>query len=119
MVTFKPSDVDLLGSFPPLAGTMGKSEAELAAAIMVLASREADEWRALTLPDLGAALGEALDAGVEPFASLNRNPFARPDVRELVARGFAAWSDEPKAITFTDQGLEALRRYVRPRGAPP
>jgi hypothetical protein len=112
---FKPSDVDLLGSFPPLCATMGHTEAELAAAILVHACRvRGDEWKPHTLPELGEVLGEALDAGVEPFASMNGNPFCKPDLRDLADRGFAVWSEGHLAIALTEAGIERLRRWVKP-----
>ena len=46
IVDFRPSDVNLLG-FPPLVGTFNKTEAEVAATLMVatLAASEENAWR--------------------------------------------------------------------------
>lgn len=120
-VTFKPSDVDLLGSFPPLCATMGRTERELAAALLVRGCQaRGDEWKAVPLRMLGEVIGEDLDAKREPLHSINRNPFCRPDMHDCVAKGFATWVGEPGTpeygVEFTEKGLEALRRWVRARG---
>src|SRR3954471_7351128 len=82
---FKPSAVDLGGSFPPLAGTMGKSELEAAATLLVRACQaKGDRWQPLTPDDLAAVMKDDVAAKREPLASLIGNPFWRPDPFGLV-----------------------------------
>lgn len=118
---FKPSEIDLLGSFPPLCGTMKKTEAEMAAAILVRGCQvHGDRWDAIPLRMLGAVIGDDLDAKREPFSSMNRNPFCRPDMHACVAGGFAEWEGESGTpeygVRFTAAGLYALRRWLRRQG---
>jgi hypothetical protein len=112
--TFKPSQV-FLNTVPPLTGTMGRSEREHAAAILVRVCQvKGDAWQAVTPKILGEVLRADLAAQVEPWHSLNANPFFRPDFHELVDAGFARWGeDEGKPIELTELGIESLRRWVR------
>lgn len=114
VVDFKPSDVNLCSSFPPLVGTMGRTEAELAAALLVRVCQvRGDAWQDISAVAIGEVIREDLQAGREPFASMNRNPFCRPDVYDLVKRGCAEWVGEPgRVLRFTQRGLDALRRVV-------
>ncbi len=114
-VDFKPSDVDLLGSFPPLCATMGRTERELAAVLLVRACQSGgDEWKVHTL---GEVIADDMYNDREPLHSLSRNPFCRPDMHDCVATGFAAWvgdaGNPDHGVEFTEKGLEALRRWVR------
>jgi len=90
----KPSEVVL--RVPPLHGIFGKAEAEWVAALIVRACQlQGDEWKAVTAADIGAAMRADIAAKTEPLASLTRNPFFRPDVWQLIERGFARWVGEP------------------------
>ena len=112
--------MDLNGSFPPLVGTFKKTEAEVAAAYIVRTLQmDGDSWHAVVSTDIAAQLRADLEAQIEPWASLAQNPFARPDVHRLVADGFAEWTEEGDSspIRFTEKGIEALRRWVRPKEA--
>lgn len=112
---FRPSQVVL--AVPPLCGTMGHAEREFAASLIVRACQaRGDAWQPIDLKTLGEVLGDDLAAKVEPWASLNRNPFFRPDFRELADGTFGRWTGEPgeSAIELTPAGVEALRRWVRP-----
>lgn len=110
--SFRPSQVAL--SVPPLTGTMGRSEREHAATLLLRALvREGDTWQALAPPQIGLAIRADLEERVEPISALSRNPFFRPDIPDLVAAGFAEF-DRERRISFTDKGLEALSRWVRP-----
>jgi hypothetical protein len=116
MIDFKPSQV-ILNAVPPLTATMGRSEREHAAALLVRASQvKGDTWQPVTPAILGEVIRADLDGAVEPWASLNRNPFFRPDFRDLMQAGFARWCAEGKGapIELTESGVEALRRWVRP-----
>ena len=123
--TFKPSDVRF-GGFPPFVGTFRKTEAEMAAALLVRTMQApGDEWRAVSLPEVGARLKEDVDAEREPWKSLSTNPFFRPDFGSLVSDGFCEWksggdapiTDPQRLLAFTPSGIEALRRWVRPQRA--
>ncbi len=121
---FKPSQV-FLNTVPPLTATMGKSEAEAAAAMLVRAMQvRGDAWAQVFPKEIGEVLKADLDGKVEPWASLNRNPFFRPDFDMLIERGFARWcGDESegrrRAIEFTPAGIEKLRRWARSAPAEP
>ncbi|MFL5303049.1 MAG: hypothetical protein ACJ79R_22185, partial [Anaeromyxobacteraceae bacterium] len=104
---------------PPLTGTMGHSECEHAAAIIVRVCQvRGDRWQPVSPAMLGEVINTDLDAKAEPFHSLNRNPFFRPDFCELVEKGFARWcgTDGEKGlpIELTEAGIAALRRWVIP-----
>jgi hypothetical protein len=119
--SFKPSEV-FLNAIPPLTATMGRFEREFAAALLVRACQvDGDAWRGFTPAELGKVIARDLEAKVEPMVSWNRNPFLRPDFRDLVAQGFAACTDLDNGapVEFTERGLEALRRWVRPGSATP
>ncbi len=113
-VCFKPSDVSLYDSFPPLAGTLGKTEAELAATLLVRASQvHGDVWQDIHVRMLGEVIRADLGAKREPLHSMNRNPFCRPDVWQLVKLGCAEWVGEPgKVLRFTEKGLDGLYKAV-------
>lgn len=115
-VDFKPSDVQLVGV--PLVDTMGRVEAEAMATLLVRACQaRGDAWQDVTIAMLGEVIRGDVEAQREPLASLNRNPFFRPDPHELVRRGFAEWAGEGPsgggALRFTQAGLERLRKWVR------
>jgi hypothetical protein len=116
MTDFKPSHVNLRGSFPPLIGTMKKTEVEMAAALLVrICHLHGDAWAPVAPKDVASTLRTDVEAGHEPFASLAGNPFFRPDMFALCALGFARWlepENERSPVEFTEQGLEAMRRWV-------
>ena len=99
---------------------MGHAECEHAAALLVLTCEtNGDAWGPVTPRQVGEAIKAALDSGHEPWGSLNRNPFFRPDFHELVAKGFARWTEaEGKGpIELTPKGIEAMRRWAAiPKG---
>lgn len=112
-VTFKPSQVVL--TVPPLAGTMGRSEREHAAAIIVRVCQvKGDVWRAVTWAEAKEVLKSDLDAGIEPMASLLENPFFKPDVGGLTAAGLA--SRDGDTTELTEAGIAALARWVKSAG---
>lgn len=119
-MTTYPSEISLHVSYPPLAATMHKSEAEAAATLMVRVCQvKGDRWQEVTLRDLGKVAKADLDKGVEPLKSLSGNPFWRPDFFEIVKRGYARWTEPEKvegnhstsAIEFTEEGLKALEKH--------
>jgi hypothetical protein len=112
-VDFEPCDVVLVAPMT-LAGTMHKAELEWGAALVVRALQRANSpWCELTLVEVIASVRADVDEGVEPIASLSRNPFFQPDVRGLAKDGYAVVTDT--TIKFTDKGLEALRRWAKQR----
>jgi len=132
---FKPSQVVLNTlPMPPLVGTMGHAECEHAASLLVLTcATNGDTWAPVTATQVGEAIESAVEAGTEPWSSLSRNPFFRPDFMELVNRGFAQKTSEESpdeagvfrkrealppfcrgdTIEFTAKGIEAMGRWVR------
>lgn len=117
---FKPSEVNILGSFPPLCATMGKTEAEVAAALLVdYLALNGDDWGPATPKQLGEHLqNSSMNRGTDrdPWPSIIRNPFAQPSFGELVMRGFATWQSNGivwMSVTFTATGIEAMRKWVR------
>lgn len=127
---FKPSDVNLLGSFPPFVATFDKTECECAAFYLVHAlALGGDTWRAISWPEIGAVIRADIAACDPPspdspkptslqelVRDLSNNPFARPDFFKLVDKGYARWLGEPGGTTpleLTAEGLERLRRWVR------
>lgn len=113
-VDFKPSDVSLLDSMPPLVDTMGRAEAEAAAALIVRTCQaRGDAWQDVGPRAIGEVIRADLEAKREPFHSLNHNPFFRPDPSSLVKCGCAEWVGQPGgAVRFTAKGFEGLRRVV-------
>jgi len=93
---------------------MGHAESEHAAALIVLTRKHmGDTWGPIAPRDVGEAIKAELAAGNEPWKSLNRNPFFRPDFFELVQKGFAQWTEkEGGPLELTPKGIEALRRWV-------
>ena len=114
VVDFKPSDVNLCDSFPPLVGTMGRTEAELVAALLVRACQvHGDTWQDVAPSALGEVIRQDLEASREPFHSMNRDPFCRPDAHDLVRLGCAEWVGDPGGtLRFTQKGLDGLRKVV-------
>jgi hypothetical protein len=122
-LVFKPSQVDLFGSFPPLVGTFDKTEAEVMAAFMCRAmGANGDEWRAIEWREIATVLKSDIAAGADGAAgglpglmtALLGNPFARPDVHALVKGGFVAWvGAEGGPVEFTDLGFARLEKWVR------
>lgn len=115
---FKPSEVNLVGSLPPLCATFNRSELECAAAYYILACRHyGDEWKALE----PRAIGQAMRA-IEPdsyFGKLLRNPFWQPDFPGLVEAGFARFTEPELGLSspveLTELGFERLaRRWAKP-----
>lgn len=116
MEDFKPSQIYL--GVPPLVGTMEKSEREYAAACLVMAmATNGDTWRPIGPQEMGPAPQAAIDSGVEPWPSLNRNPFFRPDFDKLADGEYARTlvpGDRRSAIEFTPKGIEAMRKWLKP-----
>ena len=97
----KPSDIHI-GGMMPLTGTFGRVEAEAAAALIVgtLAATD-DQWRPIDFSEMGTAKF--------PHLPWMHNPFVRPEIDELVERGYATLSDDRKTAELTDKALDVLR----------
>jgi len=114
VIDFKPSQVSLC--VPPLVATMGKGEIEAAASLLVRACHVlGDKWQAVTGKQVADVLRADRAAAREPFTSLIRNPFFRPDIHAAIAAGFIE-GDPASEVKLTEKGLEALRRWVMPAG---
>lgn len=115
---FKPSDVTLM--IPPLTGTMGKSEVEYAAALIVfVCTAKGDAWQPVTFADVRAAAKEAESAAAPSarqkwlLAALG-NPFLHPDVHGLIARGFAEKLPGPSVVVqLLPAAMTAIERWVQ------
>lgn len=117
MAEIKPSEVRL--HVPPLVGTLGRSEYEHAAALIVRTCQvNGDAWAAVTPQQIGKAITEDLDGKVEPLHSLNRNPFFRPDIRGLVAAGHARFvGDGPTLgpVELTEAAIAKIAAGPNPK----
>lgn len=99
MSDFKPHDVVI--SVPcPLAGTMGRVEVEFAASMIVRGLQEnGNDWKPIAWPDIARVLRADIASRRDPFFSLCTNPFLRPDVDDLIKRGFGRWVVErPQSV---------------------
>ncbi len=107
-----PSGIPLVGV--PLVGALGKAEIEHCAALVIRVCQvRGDKWQAVDAAAIGEMLRAEVDAKHEPFCSLVRNPFFRPDVWALVEKGFGKWVAEPGgAVELTQVAFEALAKWV-------
>lgn len=111
--SFKPSEVALVGV--PLVATMGRTETEAAAAIIVrTCAVMGDTWRSVSVAEITAVLRAEGANEHAPLHALLLNPFWRPDAQGLVDAGFAQWEGEPRKspIALTEAGIERLRCWV-------
>jgi hypothetical protein len=116
----KPSEIRFDTSFPPLVGTLGRTEREAAASLLILACQHhGDVWQPITVKQIGEALRAAVEAGRQPFTALNSNPFWRPDFHDLVAQGFAAGdlSVGTNPLTLSEVTIEIIARKHGGRAA--
>lgn len=104
-----PSEIRLSSPFP-LVDTLDRCEREVAAALIVLACQHhGDKWQPITPRMIGEALRVALDQERKPWATLNTNPFARPDFHDLVKAGYATGDLENHGpLTLTEQAIERI-----------
>jgi hypothetical protein len=108
----------LLRETPPLKATLGRSELEYAAALILCAlHRLGRAWtEPLSAKEIGATLSDAFNAGEQPICSWARNPFLRPDWDGLVERGFAQRDETPDGdvLTLTPAALERVAAHLEP-----
>ncbi len=99
----KPSDI-MINAVPPLCATFGRTEREAAAALIVGALAAAgDTWRPITLDEIKE------HGGVLSALPWMQNPFVRPDIEDLVRRGFASLSDDRTTVELLPNAIEVLR----------
>lgn len=107
----KPSEIVVQHTCPFL-DTFGKSEFEVTVALLVMAcGHHGDKFKALAPQQIGEALRAAVQH--EPWKSWNRNPFFRPNIRDLVEAGFAEFLGDPEAgcpVRLTQTALARLRK---------
>lgn len=95
----------------PLTDTLGRSEREVAAAVLLIALAESgDTWGPISPRTVALTLKSVFERAEYRFL---KNPFlGRPDYADLVTKGFARWTvpdDGAKSpIEFTDLGLKAI-----------
>jgi hypothetical protein len=99
---------------------MGRTEAEVAAALIVrVCQANGDVWQDVVPAMIGAVAAADISAGNEPISSMSKNPFCKPDFHDLVARGCAEWvgqsaGDPGKSLRITPRGFDGLRKFVAP-----
>lgn len=120
-VDFKPSQIDpFLRSVVPFVATFNHSESEVFAAMLVGAmASDGDEWKAIDPRAVGVWLRDVIM--VDPKQKQIWEGFiviARPHPHTLVKEGFCRFTagddDAHAPIEFTEKGLEALRKWVKP-----
>lgn len=114
-VEFRPSDVALHAI--PLPGAFGRAEREQAAAVLVRVCQVlGDLWQPVLWKQVQAVLrADAANPTATLVASWLSFPLFRPDVHDLCAKGFAERDPSTGAISLSESGLKALRRWVMPR----
>jgi hypothetical protein len=105
--SMSPAELVIANVACPFVGTFGHVEAEVAAGYMVMAMQDQESFAPVRTPQMAEAMTKRKDD--DAFRWMH-NPFCRPDLDDLVARGFAEWEGEPykTAIGFTPKGLETL-----------
>jgi hypothetical protein len=95
---------------PPLAGVLGRTGTEVAAAVVIFAQERLGlPWGSPIGRDkLGACLRAAIEGKVEPVVSWARDPALTPDFDALVAGGWA--TDDGSSLALTPALREAVAR---------
>lgn len=96
---------------------MSKAELEYTAAYLIRALVVlGDEWKPVALKTVADVARVDMEAQRVPMRHW-ANPFVKPSPTLLVDRGFAIFgeSGEGETIALTEQGLQALRKYVTAR----
>jgi hypothetical protein len=105
---FAPSHV-MLTEVNPLAGTMGRSEREVAAALLVRVCQLRGRFAPVRL----AEVEDLIATGDAWTTHLLSNPWQTPNFDELVERGFArVTEEEPLTIELTETGLDRIGRSI-------
>ena len=114
----KPSEISLRRTYPPLADTLGKSEFETMAAVLVRACEvHGDRWQPLSPEQVAKVIAADVEAKRNPIASMNENPFLRPDLPGLVASGHAHWVGGAfERVELTEDAFRLLaKKHLLPR----
>ena len=114
-VSFKPKDITLSTPLPLANSDMRKVEREFAAALIVRALQKADnEWKPIALKLIQDSYNEDVRAKLEPWASIERNPFYRPDFVGSIEFGLieSGTIDGMTHLVFTEKGLQALSKFA-------
>lgn len=102
-----PSPRSLYLGFIPFAGTLGRVELEVAAAVLVRVCQQKGGWFPVAVEEVQPLI-EA-DLAVNPKHPLWTNPFLRADFHGLVKGGFARWTAEPGGpIELLPVAIEAI-----------
>lgn len=114
----KPSDVKLFArSWVPLTATFGRVERELAAAFIVTTCvHHGDTWKPVTWKQIAETMRPLMRVD-RNWKEIAGNPFVKPDVHDLIAKGFARWigekdADGDQGVEFTEEGMAVLRKEV-------
>ncbi len=106
---FLPSQVYIADI--PLTGTMEKSSAEVAAAMIVRACHAlGDAWQGVTWNTICDVMEADIAASRKPFCDMIKNPFLRPDIYELAEREFCTFQDG--VATLTKKAMLAMIPHV-------
>lgn len=119
--TQKDQQMKLLTMMPPLAGTLGKVEVEIAAAIILYVLYiSGREWTSsVTEKDLVQTLDKY--GGSVPLRWWVTNPFLRPSFAALIESGWAVKEETPDGhvLTLTPAALERVASHLESAfGAP-
>lgn len=110
--SFKPSQVEI--HTVVRADTIGNTRLAGAAALIVrVCQARGDAWQGVTYAMVREVIDEDIEAKREPFASLVRSQFFRPDVVGLGLAGFTRCGIADGKATFTEKGFAALAKHVR------
>lgn len=116
----KPSEVEIAPPVP-FMNTFGRAEYEATVALLVMAcEHNGDEFRALTPRQIGEALVAVHER--EPWKSWSRNPFFRPNIRDLVDAGFAEFlgdAEKECPVRLTREALARLEKWKKPDAEKP
>ena len=107
IVDIEPKDICVSGQGMPLVGTFNNSEAEWAAALLIMACQHRGDWE----PTKPSEIGEAIERHKDDDAFLWMRAMIRdPDFDRLQEDGFIGGIDADRtgAVMFTLKGLLAL-----------
>ncbi len=113
-----PSQVDLGRGEPPLVGTLGRTEREVAAAILIRWCQIRMAWSPCNVQEIVRHLEsvEKADREKELLYRWFSNPYLKPDFRSLFERGMVDGSDGSPILHIKPELLRAIHRWVRPDG---
>jgi hypothetical protein len=122
VIDFKPSQVNPQHRYRPREGEswlpfvagFGQTEREVAAALLVrTCAVRGDQRQAVSWEEAIEVLKADVAAKIEPLYGWCTSPMIRPDVYQLVEKGFARWVGVRERIEFTAKGFDVLRDFVK------